>query len=374
MKQHVKHYSIAVVALLAILIVGGAVFVYSGIYNIGADDHHTRPVFALLQTLRERSIHVRSEDIKVPNLDDPQLILKGAGQYAAMCTDCHLKPGMSDSEIRPGLYPQPPNLSQVRVDPKDAFWIIKHGIKMSAMPAWGTSHEDPAIWSMVAFLQKLPDMTPQQYKDMVAKAPPDEDMDMGGDEGGHHHSHGGEAEGHHQGEAGSMADGPAMQASEEGHTHAEGKGHSHDDEAHAGPDTKLSRDGLTPHAAPDAEAAAQAFHGALQHGDRTVVLGMLAPEATLTEGGETQSRETYAAHHLDEDIAFLKSAKVVPLWMGSMPMEDTAMVGTDSRITASQNGKPVVLLSQERLTLKKYGSAWKITAVQWQSAPEEAKP
>jgi mono/diheme cytochrome c family protein len=98
-----------------------------------------------------------------------------------------LKPGMKDSEIRPGLYPQPPNLSQVRVDPKVAFWAIKHGIKMSAMPAWGASHDDPTIWSMVAFLQKLPGMTPQQYEDLVAKAPPDEDMDMG--EGAHHHDH-----------------------------------------------------------------------------------------------------------------------------------------------------------------------------------------
>jgi mono/diheme cytochrome c family protein len=177
MKQHVKHYVIAIVALLVVVIAGGAAFVYSGIYNIGADEHHTRPVFALMQTLRERSIRARSEHIVVPNLGDPQLVLKGAGQYAAMCTGCHLKPGMSNSEIRPGLYPQPPNLSQVRVDPRDAFWVIKHGIKMSAMPAWGGSHDDATIWSMVAFLQKLPELTPAQYEDIVARAPPDMDMD-----------------------------------------------------------------------------------------------------------------------------------------------------------------------------------------------------
>ena len=178
MKKHIKHHSITVVAVLAILAAGAGVFVYSGLYNIGADDHHTKPVFAILQTLRDRSIHVRSEDIKVPNLDDPKLILKGAGQYAAMCTDCHLNPGMTDSEIRPGLYPQPPNLSQIRIDPKDAFWVIKHGLKMSAMPAWGFSHDDATIWSMVAFVEKLPGMTPAEYKAIVAKAPPDEDMKM----------------------------------------------------------------------------------------------------------------------------------------------------------------------------------------------------
>lgn len=86
MKQHIKHHSVTIVAVLAILFAGAGIFVYSGLYNIGADDPHTRLVFMVLQTLRDRSIHLRSEHIKVPKLDDPQLILKGAGQYAAMCT------------------------------------------------------------------------------------------------------------------------------------------------------------------------------------------------------------------------------------------------------------------------------------------------
>lgn len=181
MIKHLKHFSLTAAFVLIILAAGGGAVVYAGLYNIGADDHHTRPVFALLQTLRERSIQVRSADLTAPNLSDPQLILKGAGQYAAMCTQCHLAPGMKDSELRPGLYPQPPDLSQLRVDPKEAFWVIKHGIKMSAMPAWGGSHDDPTIWSMVAFLQKLPDLSPAQYEEMVKKAPPDEDMNMDGD-------------------------------------------------------------------------------------------------------------------------------------------------------------------------------------------------
>jgi mono/diheme cytochrome c family protein len=178
MMQAIRRVVITIVILGVTGAVGIGAFVYSGIYNIGADDHHTRPVFSLLQTLRERSIAVRARHVQVPDLEDPALILKGAGQYAAMCTQCHLTPGMKDSEIRPGLYPQPPNLARLRVAPGEAFWVIKHGIKMSAMPAWGGSHDDATIWSMVAFLQKLPDLSPKQYKDMVAKAPPDDDMDM----------------------------------------------------------------------------------------------------------------------------------------------------------------------------------------------------
>ena len=130
----------------------------------------------MMALVRTRAIAHHARAISIPELDNPQLILKGAGQYAAMCTACHLAPNMKDSELRDGLYPLPPNLSKVRVDPRVAFWVIKHGIKMSGMPAWGATHDDATIWSMVAFLQKLPDLSPQQYQDRVAKAPPDDDM------------------------------------------------------------------------------------------------------------------------------------------------------------------------------------------------------
>lgn len=178
MKKSVER-TLVVVITLAVLVAGAGIYAWSGLYDIGADAPHWKPTYALLETLRDRSIHARAGNLAIPDLDDPQRILVGAGQYAAMCTGCHLAPGMRDSEIRPGLYPQPPNLSRQQVDPRVAFWVIKHGIKMSAMPAWGGSHDDATIWSMVAFLRKLPGMTPAQYKAIVAKAPPDDDMDTG---------------------------------------------------------------------------------------------------------------------------------------------------------------------------------------------------
>ncbi|GLQ45801.1 hypothetical protein GCM10007862_08520 [Dyella lipolytica] len=185
MKNHID-YRTSLAAGIVILAALSYAYAWSGFYNIGADVPHSPLTYRFLTMARERSVERHAKDINVPNLEDPSLILKGAGQYAAMCTGCHLAPGMHDSEIRAGLYPQPPNLSQQHLDPREAFWTIKHGIKMSAMPAWGTTHDDMTIWSMVAFLQKLPAMTPEQYKDIVAKAPPDEDMDMGSDKSDMH--------------------------------------------------------------------------------------------------------------------------------------------------------------------------------------------
>lgn len=166
--------NILVLALLAIVATG--VWLYSGSYNIGADVPHWAVTAKVLSLLRERSIETHADHVAaVPDLDDPALVKLGAQHYHEMCTGCHLAPGMASSEMRQGLYPRPPNLTRFAPDPVEAFWVIKHGIKMSAMPAWGTTHDDPTIWSMVAFLQKLPQLTPAEYKAIVAKAPPDTD-------------------------------------------------------------------------------------------------------------------------------------------------------------------------------------------------------
>jgi mono/diheme cytochrome c family protein len=162
---------IVIAATLAAVALGGVVFVGSGIYNIGADDHHTKIVLAIIEQFRERSIAVRARAIDPPNLEDPTRIGAGAEHYAALCVGCHLAPGVTKSDIRAGLYPHPPNLAQEDTrDAQRAFWTVKHGIKMSAMPAWGKTLDDAAIWDLVAFLRQMPSMTPETYQ-QLSKVP-----------------------------------------------------------------------------------------------------------------------------------------------------------------------------------------------------------
>jgi len=170
-----------IVVLILLVIVAAGVWVYSGSYNIGADVPHWALTQKVLSVLRERSIEVHSDHVTtVPNLEDPALVKLGAQHYREMCTGCHLAPGMTSSEMREGLYPRPPNLTRFAPDPVEAFWVIKHGIKMSAMPAWGKTHDDHKIWAMVAYLQKQPHMSVARYQELSA----------GGDEGDEANAHG----------------------------------------------------------------------------------------------------------------------------------------------------------------------------------------
>lgn len=169
----VTRHSLLTVAILALAsLLGLGLFLWSGIYNIGADDAHTKPVNSMLRMLRDRSITARADDLHPPpNLDDAALIRQGAGNYDAMCTSCHLGPDMEQTEISQGLYPAPPNFSELTAgDPAHHFWVIKHGIKASGMPAWGESMEDEYIWGMVAFMQHLPKLDGEQYLAMVASS------------------------------------------------------------------------------------------------------------------------------------------------------------------------------------------------------------
>ena len=179
LQRHLPSLAFVGLAGIAIGAVAG-IFIYTGFYNIGADAPHTKPVYWIIENLRDRSIAVRAKDIAVPaTLADPKSVAVGAGLYAEMCSGCHLAPGMEKTEISQGLYPQAPELRLgVGHTAAEEFWMIKHGVKMTAMPAWGRTHSDELIWDMVAFVRKLPSLSAEQYQALVKSAPADHDTMM----------------------------------------------------------------------------------------------------------------------------------------------------------------------------------------------------
>lgn len=164
--------ALGVLGLGAVTVIG---LLQAGAIDMAADTPHSPAVYRLIEWAREQSIARRAADIVPPDdLSDAGRIRRGAGNYDAMCANCHLSPGIEDSEIRKGLYPTPPNLAKPtntadseRVDAR-RFWIIKHGIKASGMPAWSKGGmEDEAIWDLTAFLKILPDLSPEAYRRQV---------------------------------------------------------------------------------------------------------------------------------------------------------------------------------------------------------------
>jgi mono/diheme cytochrome c family protein len=166
--------------LIALAIGTAATVMYSGVVDVAADEPHSDFVYWVLEETRESSIKKAAQNIEVPDLENPDLLLTGGSDYEFMCSSCHLAPGQKESDMSLGLYPAPPNLtiaaeSHIGHEHGDGaqndrknFWVIKHGIKASGMPAWGKTHDDQRIWAMVAFIKRLPTLTPDQYQILTA--------------------------------------------------------------------------------------------------------------------------------------------------------------------------------------------------------------
>lgn len=169
-------FLLSFVILLALALLGGAVLVWTGAYDFAASRPHWPLTEEIIDFAVKRSVAVRADQIAVPPLTDAAMARDGAGHYREMCQACHGGPGQQPLEFTKGLTPHPPDLEKAvpHWSAAELFWIVKHGIKPSGMPAWGEIDSDQELWKIVAFLQRLPGMPPEQYRQLA-------------EGGGHHH-------------------------------------------------------------------------------------------------------------------------------------------------------------------------------------------
>lgn len=158
---------LAIAALtLGVMAVGGFLFAWSGIYNIGASDGHWPAVRWFLTFSMRNSVETHSIGIDAPALDDTKLVLQGAGHYQGACAPCHGAPGVERDRVAEQMLPEPPFLPDHVTDweTDELFWIVKNGLKYTGMPAWAAQGRDDEVWAVVAFLLRLPNMEAGEYQ------------------------------------------------------------------------------------------------------------------------------------------------------------------------------------------------------------------
>lgn len=164
-----RSWRLAVCRVLAVLVaiaLGGFLFVSAGLMPIAASEGHWPATQWFLHYVMRRSVSTSTLGVATPPLDDPALVLKGAGHYATNCLPCHGAPGRPRPQLVQKMAPQPPYLpGKVRdLSSEELFWVVKHGIKYTAMPAWVAQGRDDEVWAMVAFLQRLPGLDARQFE------------------------------------------------------------------------------------------------------------------------------------------------------------------------------------------------------------------
>lgn len=166
-------FLLGVVAVLLVLVVGGLIWLYSGAYSVAAADSHHPAMAWLVEKAQLQSVRAHARAVEVPVLGDPILIEEGARRFSEHCVMCHGAPGAEAQPWARTLWPQPPDLGRQTAhwSSADLFWIIRNGLALTAMPAWGRVFVDAEIWALVAFINQLSTMDAARYQALTAPPP-----------------------------------------------------------------------------------------------------------------------------------------------------------------------------------------------------------
>lgn len=144
----------------------GLYMAFSGTLNLAAAKPDNPRAAGFIHGVFTRSVAAHARDIKVPTaFNPPAEVMRGAGHYARVCAHCHGAPGIGQGPIALSMNPRPQYLPAVAANFSDAelFWIIRNGVRMTAMPAWPVAGRDDEVWALVAFVRMLPKQTAGDY-------------------------------------------------------------------------------------------------------------------------------------------------------------------------------------------------------------------
>jgi mono/diheme cytochrome c family protein len=162
--RSVKTVLAAISIALFLVAIGAVGLLWSGRLDVSAVNPSSPLVEWAVHSVMQGSVRAHASDIQPPtNLADRAA--QGASDFDEMCAQCHGAPGKERGEIGQGLNPRPPSLIEAapRWTSSELFWIVKNGIRMTGMPAFGPTHDDNRIWAIVSFVQKLPTIRPAPH-------------------------------------------------------------------------------------------------------------------------------------------------------------------------------------------------------------------
>jgi mono/diheme cytochrome c family protein len=168
---------LSIIGALAIVVgIGCAVYFFGGFYSVAGTAEDPAAVTWALTRVRTASIDRHANDAPPTSLSNDATVQAGAKAYATFgCINCHGAPGVKWQRFSEGLHPDPPDLKDVadELSPAQLFWVIKNGINMTGMPSFEQAGaKDDEIWSIVAFVKKLPSVSEADYKTWTASSEP----------------------------------------------------------------------------------------------------------------------------------------------------------------------------------------------------------
>lgn len=148
--------------MLVILLLSALAVMLLGLMPVSADGTHSSLEARIMPLVLRASIARHASGDANPISVNEEVLKAGASTYKAMCARCHTRPGGNPSVYGQSFYPPAPQLLGGMSNYTDSqlFWTIKHGIRNTGMPAWGSMLSDDEIWQIVSLLKNSQDLPP----------------------------------------------------------------------------------------------------------------------------------------------------------------------------------------------------------------------
>lgn len=156
-----------IVFVVVSIVVGGLLTLRHG---FSARDNPSWIEVVVARTTRTMAMPAQAKRKQNPTPNTPENLAQARAHWADHCATCHANNGGGDTEIGRNLYPKAPDMrlpaTQSLTD-GELYYTINNGIRLTGMPAWGQAGEnDEDSWKLVHFIRHLPQLTPEEERQM----------------------------------------------------------------------------------------------------------------------------------------------------------------------------------------------------------------
>jgi mono/diheme cytochrome c family protein len=156
-----KGFVLGIVTMLLILALG-LLFGYLGFVSVRADNPPSKMETSFAGHAMDASVARAAPKLANPVPADELNLLAGARLYRDHCTLCHGDLAHPKAPLVDSLNPPAPQFMDDMADmPENQnLYILQHGIRWTAMPAWKSTLTDLQLWQLVTFLSHMHDLPP----------------------------------------------------------------------------------------------------------------------------------------------------------------------------------------------------------------------
>ena len=196
--------ALAILGVVAALAGAGVVaYTRAAARGFSAREQPTAMERMLARTARKLAVPDSVASRANPQPATPEVLAEARAHWADHCASCHANNGSGDTEMGRGMYPRAPDMRQAatqNLTDGELCFIIENGIRLSGMPGWGGSaHSEEASWKLVRFIRHLPQVSPDEEREMQRLNPKtaaelqeekeEEEFLKGNESHEEHHSH-----------------------------------------------------------------------------------------------------------------------------------------------------------------------------------------